>query len=873
MEWHSLKTEEVMKRLETDGKGLDSSEVRKRRENHGKNELESGEKVSWAKIFLSQFTSLLIILLIVAAVISVFIGSVIDASLIMIIVFLNGIFGFVQDYKAEKSIEALKKLSAPGAVVMRNGKRERIDSTDTVPGDLILLEQGNSVPADARITECSDLAVDESLLTGESSAVKKKDCVLSRQKPLAERKNMLFKNTTITRGRAKAVVVGTGMDTEVGKIAEQLGEVGEKKTPFQKEVDGLGKKIGLGILIVVCIVAATEFLTSQLNAMEIFLVSVSLAVAAVPEGLPAVVTLSLALGARKMLKKNTLVRKLPVVESLGSVDVICSDKTGTITENTMTVTRIYSHGKEYAVSGKGLEEKGIFEERGKKADPKDLEMILKCGILCNNSEKEGKKYFGDPTETALLISGKKAGMEKGKLEKEYPRTDEISFTSERKMMSTIHSGKEGKIMFTKGAPEVVLEKCSRIMENGKMRKLTAKDRKRILEKNDQFAEKALRVLGFACRKNPGGERNMVFIGMQAMIDPPRKEVKNALKDCRRAGIRVIMITGDNAKTAKAIGEEIDFECKSIITGSEMDGLSASELKKKVDEVDIFARVSPKHKTMILKSLQKKGHIVAMTGDGVNDAPALKNSDVGVSMGQKGTDVAQQSSEMILLDDNFKTIRDAVEEGRGIFDNIQKFVNYLLSANTGEVLVIFIASVLGMGLPLTAIMILWINLLTDGLPALALSMDPKSESVMSRRPRKKGEGVIDRRMIYSIVTMGTAMAVLVLILFRLSEGVAHAQTVAFTALVVFEMVRIQSVRSRYGTGVFSNRWLILAVISSLCLQLAVVYTPLSSLFGTAPLGPAPWMLITGGLVAFGIVAWIGGIVENRIFGDVTAGKGQ
>ena len=868
MDWHCLEVQDVYRNLQGSEEGLSSPEVRQKREKYGKNEIESGKKISWVKISISQFSNFLVALLVIAALISFFIGSVVDASLIVLIVFLNGIFGSIQDYRAEKSIEALKKLSVPKAKVIRDGERQTVESTDLVPGDVILLEQGDCVPADALILECNDLTVDESLLTGESLPVEKRKEVLEVSTPLAERTNMLFKTTNVARGRVRAIVVGTGMDTEVGRIAAEIQTAEEKKTPFQSEINILGRKIGLGVLAIVGVVAAIELLAGEMDVVPIFLVVISLAVAAVPEGLPVVLTLSLAIGSRRMLRKKALVRRLSVVESLGSVDVICTDKTGTLTENRMTVEKIFFQGEVYSVSGENLQEKGTFQINGRSADLKELEMVLKCGVLCNNALKAKTGYLGDPTEVALLVAGEKAGLDKVELEKDYPRVSEMSFTSERKRMTTIHTRRNTRIMFVKGAPEVILERCDRILGNGKIRELTPKKKDEISEKTNQFAEKALRVLAFAYKASDTKEENMVFLGLQAMIDPPRKEVRGAIKDCMEAGIRVIMITGDNATTAKAIGDKIGLRVANIITGKELDRLSESELNNTIKTTSIFARVSPFHKTRLLKVLQSQGHIVAMTGDGINDAPALKNSDVGVAMGGKGTDVARQASDMVLLDDNFKTIMDAIEEGRGIFDNMRKFINYLLSANTAEVLVVFLASVFRLGLPLTAVMILWINLLTDGLPALALSVDAKSKFIMKRKPRKKGEGVIDKRMVYSIVTMGTAMAIIILAMFGLSLfNMARAQSIVFTSLVVFELVRVQAVRSRYKIAFLANKWLLMAILSTVVLQIVLLYSPLNTLFGLVPLGIKAWLMILAGLVIFALSTWALGKIQDRLFGPL------
>lgn len=891
---YRLSKQELLEEYDSSTAGLSAEEARTRLEKYGRNEIKEEKEISPLGIFLSQFTDFLVIILIVAAVVSYSIGffpnqepHTVDTILILIILLANGIFGFIQDYKAEKSIQALKERASPSSLVLREGKKREIDSEEVVPGDIVFVEQGGSIPADARILDSTNLATDEAALTGESLTVSKRAGSLKEETPLAERSNMLYKGTNVTRGRGKALVVGTGMETEVGKIASEIQQAESRETPFQVEVNKLGKRIGIGVLFICGLVVLVEFLSSSVAILEIFLTSISLAVAAVPEGLPAIVTLSLALGSRKMMDKNALVRKLPVVESLGSVDVICTDKTGTLTEDMMTVKRVYFDGQSYRVTGQGYSTGGDFvvqegPEEGQGVDSEVLQPLLKCGVSCNNAEEtaggddEGN-YRGDPTEVSLLVSGAKAYLNREEIESENPREREISFTSDRKRMTVVQ--RDGTV-YMKGAPEVVLERCDRIYRGGRPVELTEEKREEILRRNDEFAQDALRVLGFAFKSEENYaeleeeelEEGLVFLGLQGMIDPPREEVKEAVEDCRQAGIEVVMVTGDNPTTAKAVGKEIGFYSERAVEGSQIENMSERELQRTLEEVDIFARVSPSHKVKILKALQDSGHIVAMTGDGVNDAPALKNSDVGVSMGERGTDVAQQSSDMVLLDDNFRTIRDAVSEGRGIFDNIRKFVNYLLSANTAEVLVVFLASLLGPWLftgneflALTAVMLLWINLLTDGLPALALGVDPKSPGIMARKPRSAEEGVIDSRMLYSITSMGILMAAVTLTLFGFYlPDIQLAQTVAFTSLVVFELVRIQAIRSRYQVSIFSNKWLVMAVISSLGLQLLVLYSPLNDFFGVSPIGLAPWLAILAGLVTFGLGTWVLVKVGDYVF---------
>ncbi len=887
--WHSIPVEKILKELQTSPKGLSSEEAQKRLEKYGKNEIEKKAKINPLKIFISQFTDFLILILIAAAIISYLMSflpgkeeHLFDSILIITILTANAIIGFIQEYRAEKSIEALKKLSAPKARVIRDGIEQEIDSEKIVPGDILVLEQGDKITADARIISEVNLETDESALTGESLPVGKTETTLKEKTSLAERKNMLFMQTIVTRGRAKAVVIGTGMDTEVGKIAKQIAETEQKPTPFQVELDKLGKKIGAGILVIIAFVAIIQIILIGGSIVNIFLTAISLAVAAVPEGLPAIVTLALTIGVRKMSKKNALARKLPVAESLGSVDTICTDKTGTLTENKMTVRKIFIPGKELKAENEGLSlqnsQKGLVE-------------LLKCSVICNNAaigrDKHGKKkYLGDPTEIALLALAEKTGMdikiEKGKAH----RLMEIPFSSDRKMMTVVCSKGNKKIAYSKGAPEIIIEKCTHILLNGKKAKLGEKEKKEILEKNSEFGKQALRVLAFAFKEVKGKEtekqleKELTFLGLEGMIDPPRKGVKEAISDCRKAGIKVIMLTGDNINTAKAIGTELGFNPKKALTGLQVDELSEKELKNALNETEIFARVSPSHKSRILNALQEKGKIVAMTGDGVNDAPALKRADVGVAMGIRGTDVAKETSDLVLLDDNFITIRDAVAEGRGIFDNIQKFVNYLLSSNLAEVLVVFIFTLLALQIEfgkgaiiLTAAQLLWINLLTDGLPAVALGLDPKAEKIMERPPRKKNEGVINKRMIFSITAIGVAMTVVIMGLFlnefftsahELPEKFIRAQTMAFTCFVVFEMVRVQTVRANFKTKILSNKWLWLSVIFSFLLQLMVLYSPLNKFFKVVPLSLIEWVDIAIGVTIFLILSFIIVKIEKRLF---------
>jgi Ca2+-transporting ATPase len=734
---------------------------------------------------------------------------------------------------------------------------------------VILLEEGDAVPADARLLAVSSLETDESALTGESTTVAKAVDPVDRGAPLAERTDMAYMNTVAVRGRARAVVVRTGMGTEVGGIATRIREAEDDPTPFQAEVDRLGRQIGIGVLALIALVAAVQLLVTAASPLTVLLVAVTLAVAAVPEGLPAVVTFTLALGSRRLVERNALVRRLPVVESLGSVDVIVTDKTGTLTENRMTVTRLHAGGATYTVDAPGSDG-GTFRRDGEPADPAVLDPVLRCGAVCNNAERAPEDaeeaFLGDPTEAALLAAAERAGVDAGA-----DRLRELPFSAERKRMTVVVDG-DPPVAYTKGAPEVVLERCDRVLEDGTVAELTDDRREAVLERTRAFAGDALRVLGFASKEpvDPTApeadiESGLVFLGLQGMLDPPRQEVPAAVADCRAAGIRVVMLTGDSVETAKAVGEQVGFEPAGALTGRAVAGLDEAALGRTVEEVEVFARVDPGEKVRILEALQANGHTVAMTGDGVNDAPALRNADVGISMGVRGTDVAQQASDVVLQDDNFATIRDAVAEGRGVFDNIRKFVNYLLSANAGEVLVVFVGVLLGTALfpvvfaegsealILTPVMLLWINLVTDGLPALALGADPKAEGILERPPRGADESVIDRRMMASIAAIGAAMTVtgLALFFYALSRtaDLVLAQTLLFTFLVVVEVVRIQVIRSRYDLSLASNRWLLAAVGTTLLLQLLVLYTPLAGLFGVRPPSPAEWAWVGVAFLGF------------------------
>ncbi|MEM4247684.1 MAG: calcium-transporting P-type ATPase, PMR1-type [Candidatus Nanoarchaeia archaeon] len=864
-EYYQIAAEDVLKIFKTSKQGLAPEVASKRLKQYSENKLEVKKRITPLMIFLNQFKSYLIAILIVAAVISALIGFWLDAVVILSIVVMNAALGFVQEYRAEKAVEALEKLTTPKANVLRNGRQVTIPSSELVPGDIVLLEAGDKVPADVRLIEVVNFKVDEAALTGESVPVEKFLDLIKKKVVVAERKNCAFMNTVVVNGRAKGIVVATGMQTEIGKIAHLIETASEKATPLQKSLAEVGKRLGAAI-VVICAVIFTLGMLRGAEILSTFLSAVSLAVAAVPEGLPAVVTITLALGVSRLAKAKSIIRKLPAVETLGSCSFICCDKTGTLTKNEMTVKKVYVDNKILDVGGEGYIPDGKFTLDGKEFSVKDehLLMALKIGALCNNAtlyKDSHWKITGDPTEAALIVLARKAGIAKETLLKLYPEISEFSFDAERKRMSTIHKGPHGTWAFVKGAPDLLLKKCTHVFEGGRIHKLTNEKRKQLLKINEELASHALRILGLAFKELKDSKRsleevesNLVFVGLVGMIDPPRPEVRDALITCRSAGIKVSMVTGDHKLTATAIGQQLGLigEGARVIDGDELEKMSNHDLGRICENVAIYARVTPEHKTRIVEALQKKGHIVAMTGDGVNDAPALKGADIGVAMGITGTDVAKEASAMILEDDNFATIVNAVKEGRGIYDNIKKFLRFLLSSNIGEVLAIFCASLIGLPLPLLAVQLLWINLLTDGLPAVALAVDPADPDIMTRKPRNPKEHTIDKKMIFTIALVGSVMAAGVLWLFwhALQSGASmdKARAIAFTAFVVFEMFNVFNTRSdrdSFVKGLFSNTWLLLAVASSIVLQMAVLYIPsISRLFSTAALGFQDWVWIIG-----------------------------
>jgi len=859
--YYDQKKEEVLENLKTTEKGLSKSEASRRLQEYGRNIIEKKQEISPFKIFLGQFASPLVWILMVAIVISLIVGHMEDAIVIGIILIVNAILGFIQEFRAEKAIEALMKMASLKAVVLRDGKETSVDAGDIVPGDIVILEEGEKIPADARVLDSIELNTQEAALTGESLPVKKVTEKFASMTGVADRKNMVYSGTVVTSGRGIAVVTGTGMNTELGKIAHMIQTAETKMTPLQKKLKRLAKVLG-ALTLLVCFIVFITGVVKGGSILEFLIAAVSLAVAAIPEGLTIVVTISMAIGVQKMAKKNALIRKLPSVETLGCTTVICSDKTGTLTHNQMTVKMAYVDDEIIEVTGSGYKPEGRFSSK-----PKSLNLLLRIGALCNNAKLDNNTYeiIGDPTEGALIVSARKGGLDEELMSIKHRRLEEIPFSSERKIMTTIHKDKTKKVAYIKGAPDVVLGRCTHIHIGDKVKKLTKEDRDKILKKNEYFADSALRVLGFAYRDVNGAnkkdvEKNLVFVGLQAMIDPPRKEVRAAIDKCRKAGIRVVMITGDHKTTAMAIARELGIKGRAV-TGNDLEQV---DLKKEVEEIGIYARVNPAHKLKIVEALKHKGHIVAMTGDGVNDAPALKKADIGIAMGITGTDVSKEAADMILTDDNFKSIVNAVEEGRGIYDNIKKFVEYLLSSNIGEILTIFGAIIIGLPLPLIAIMILWVNLVTDGLPALALGVDPADKDIMERPPRKPKDNIVGRYLAFYMFMMGMVMMGGTLLMFYLYDPIgnyAYATSIAFTTLMMFQMFNVLNCRSAnnslFSVGFFTNKKLLWAILGSVALQFVVIYTPLSTFFKTVPISGMDWVYIT--LVSSSI--WIVGEVSK------------
>lgn len=866
MQAHLVSKEEVLAKLKTDLTGLQVEEACERRKKFGKNELPIEKGRSLGQKILAQFADFLVIILIVSAVISFFVGESLDALLIIAIVIINAIFGLVQESKADKALEALAQMSAPKTKVLRNGKKEFSPASELVQGDIVILETGDSVPADMRLLETTNLEIQEAALTGESVAASKDgDFIADEKTQLADMKNMAFMGTVVTYGRGSGVVVSTGINTEVGKIAHAISTVDTSPTPLQIKLDNLGKKLGLGIIIISVVVFLVGLVRGIATPLELFMTAISLAVAAIPEGLPAVVTIVLALGMTKMSKRNAIIRRLLAVETLGTTTVICSDKTGTLTENEMTVTKAILPSGELDITGVGYSLEGEFHLLT--GNDSGLEALLSAGVLCNDSdlvERSGNiEIIGDPTEGGLIVAAAKYNLNKEELAQKYPRHLEIPFDSERKRMSTLHSYNNNLTLFVKGAFDELMKVTDKVLIDGKVVLLTDEMREYFTKKNEEMADSALRVLAFAYKEFDSlpekleltDESNLVFLGLMGMIDPPRKEAKDAILQCKTAGIKPKMITGDYAKTALAIGKQIGLadENSKVLTGRDISELDDEKLKKLVEEVDIYARVSPMHKVRIVNALKNNGHIVAMTGDGVNDAMALKKADIGISMGITGTDVAKQTADMVLMDDNFASIVGAVEEGRIIYANIRKFVYFLLSCNFAEVLVIFISMLFGLPVPLLPIQLLWVNVLTDAFPALALGVEKGEPNIMEKKPRSPKEPLLDKRMWVSVViqalvvTLSTLSAFYIGLKAPVENNLTVARTMAFLTLINGELLRAFTCRSEQYTlfelGIFTNRFMLYSVIGSALLLLPLLFIPtLSEAFSLATLTRNQWFVV-------------------------------
>lgn len=873
MKWYMENKDQVIQKLETHiENGLSQAQVDSRIEKYGPNSLKEEKRRSLFSRIIAQFADFLVLILIAAAIISVFVGERTDAIVIIAIVVLNAFLGVYQEGKAEKSLDALKKMSSPTAKVIRDGKTSTVKADTLVPGDIVLLDAGDIMPADLRFIESSNLKIEEASLTGESVPVEKySNEEYSQEVSLGDRKNMGYMSTVVTYGRAKSVVVATGADTEIGKIATAIQTTETEVTPLQKQLNGLGKVLGIATIIICAVVFLVGILQGK-EVLEMLLIAISLAVAAIPEGLPAIVTIVLAIGMNRMVKRHAIVKKLLAVETLGSTTVICSDKTGTLTQNEMTVVKVYTDETIVDVSGTGYSSIGEFDLGGQKIEADsipDLKTLLSIGALANDAEiektEDGYKVVGDPTEGSLITLASKAAILKKDINKKYPRVEEIPFDSARKMMTTFHENfiKDKIVSFTKGAPDIIIDKCSYISIKGRPVVFDEELKRQTMEINSNFSKDALRVLAFAYKEYPAlpgkivqeeVENNMILVGLVGMIDPARPEAKEAIEKCKTAGIKTIMITGDYKETAFAIAKELGMaqDESEAIMGSAIDSLNDEELQEKVKTTRVFARVSPDHKVRIVEALKRNGNTTAMTGDGVNDAPALKKADIGVAMGITGTDVAKNTAELILTDDNFSSIVSAVEEGRVIYDNIRKFVYFLLSCNIGEILLIFVSILANLEVPLLPIQLLWLNLVTDSFPALALGMEKGDPDIMEKMPRDPKEPLLNkdlvtRIIIQSIAIGGATLAAYLIALKAYPNNIEEARTIAFTTLILAELLRSYSVRSQTHTifeiGLFSNITLVYGTLFSLALTMAVIYIPfLQPIFDTFPMGFGDWKIV-------------------------------
>lgn len=862
--WHTQTIDAVFSAFSTSAKGLSKQEASERLLEYGPNELGGEKKSSFWQIFFSQFLNVLVIVLIVSATISLFLGKNVESISIFIIVALAAVLGTLQEYQAGKALEALRRMASPNATVVRDGETCEIAASDLVPGDVVVIVYGNKVPADIRLIESNNLQIEEAALTGESLAVEKNiDVVESSDCPLGDRKNLLYMGTSVSNGRGRGVVVGTGKQTEFGKIATMLENTKTEQTPLQQNLDKLGKQIGIIAIVVAVLLSSFSFFTQGNSLLDAFIWAIALAVAIIPEALPAVVTIGLALGVQRMVKRHALIRKLPAVETLGAVNVICTDKTGTLTKDEMTVRKIYAAGKAFDVQGSGYQPEGIITGDALPSD-EQLHQLLSYGVLCGDAElkltDEGWDVLGDPTEGAIITAARKAGIDDLAVREQFPRVEEIPFTSDKKYMATAHQHQGGKLLIAKGAYEVIRQKCTLAEALGTIEGTVEGALNDLV---DAYSHQALRIIAISYKQvdldTPLHEdqlNNMTLAGFVAMIDPPREEVKPAIAHCHEAGIRTIMITGDHKNTAFAIAKELKIASSEsqVYSGVEVARMSDAELDRVVTEANVFARIAPEHKLRIVDSLMKQGFVVSMTGDGVNDAPALKKANIGVAMGITGTDVSKEASDMILTDDNFVTIVAAIEEGRTIFENIRKFLIFLLSGNAGTVFALMLAFLFGMRLPLSPVQILFINFILDGLIAIAISLENSEPGIMQHKPRKVSDGIINSAGLMRIMLLGGAVAVISFGVYYFAQhvllmGEVESQTLFFLTLIFARIFNSLNHRSLNGsismTGVFGNRPLLVSSLISIVLVWLTTMVPvLQVAFGNMAMSPLNWLMAIG-----------------------------
>ncbi len=869
--YYNIPAEKVLQEFASSRRGLTSAEASSRLLRYGPNLLKGKKKTPLVVVFLQQFLSPLIYVLLIAAIVSIIAGHITDALVVFVVLLINAVIGFLQETRAEKAMEALIKMAAPKASVRRDGVAKDIAAHDIVPGDILLLEMGDKVPADARLIEASNLKISEAVLTGESVPVDKHTGLLSGELSLPDRKNMVFSGTTVAYGRATAVVVQTGMNTEMGKIAISIQEVKQEKTPLQKSIGKLSRYLII-LFLGICALLVIIGLLKGMAWLDVFLLAVAAAVSAIPEGLPAVVTVVLAIGMRMMAHRNAIIRKLVAVETLGAATVICSDKTGTLTLNQMTVRRMYVDGNWIDVTGEGYFIEGDFSVDGRKLDAKSqpaIDLHLRIGVLCNDAtisveEKSCCSIFGDPTEAALVVAAAKAGISREKLDMDYPRVDEIPFQSEKLYMATLHPGNGGHVAYVKGAPEKLLSLSKSLLHGKEVKTLGQAEKQTIIQAVDAMAKNAMRVIATAYVDLPGEladleeehlKGNLVFVGLSGMEDPPREEARRAIRLCRQAGIKVVMITGDNKGTAESIARQLELPEGGAITGQELAEMDDTGLARKVENISVFARIEPIQKLRIVNALKSRGHVVAMTGDGVNDAPALKAANIGIAMGITGTDVAKEASDMTLADDNFASIVAAVDEGRVIFNRLRNVIFYLLSSNLGQLLALLM-SVLFLGqAPLLPVQILWNNMVTDTAVGIPLGLEPKLGNELKQPPRHPKVGILFPGLLLRVVFLALIMGIGIFLIFDLMYqrvGLDEARTVTFASMVTFAWFRAFNARSDeyniFKLGIFKNRWLILSILVAILLQLAVIYLPpLQQAFHTVSLGIYEWgiVLLAGG----------------------------